>query len=206
MLEFILAPQHSYYAIAFVLVLFLFLIEVAGQFAGFSLSQLLDNSAEVDVSSDTLEGSAGLFAWLGFNKVPAVIWLVSVLTLFATLGYVFSFILLSVGGVTMGQNLAAVVVLVVTIYLNAKVCNLIALFLPKEQTSAVSKDSFSGLLAVITVGTAKQGQPAEAVVKDEFNQKHYVLVEPMDEDSFSQGENVVLVVKENSRWLATRFE
>ncbi|WP_334313545.1 OB-fold-containig protein [Psychrosphaera algicola] len=78
--------------------------------------------------------------------------------------------------------------------------------MPKEESSAVSKESFAGLLANITVGTAKLGQPAEAMIRDEFNQKHYVLVEPIEEDEFSQGENVVLVVKEGSRWLVTRFD
>ena len=206
LLDFILAPQHSYYAIAFVLVFLLFLIEVAGQLAGFSLSQLLDSSADVDAGADAIDGSTGLLAWLGLKKIPSIIWLVCFLTVFSIVGYAISLLLTSAFGVQLSKNISAVAVLFIAVIATSKLSNIIAKYLPKEETSAVSKDSFSGLLAIITVGTAKKGQPAEAVVKDEFNQKHYVLVEPMEEDIFSQGDNVVLVLKEKRCWLATRFD
>lgn len=206
MLEFLLSPSNSYYAIAFCIVLLLLLIEILGQLFGISVSQLLDNSADADVSSPaSFNGSFDVLSWLGIKKVPALIWLISFLTLFAIIGVSVNLASMQLFELNLAKNISAFFVLAFTMFFNGKVCHVLARFIPKEETSAVSKDSFSGLLANITVGTAKKGQPAEAVVKDEYNQKHYVLVEPIDDDQFSQGENVVLVQKENSTWLVTRF-
>lgn len=209
MSEFIFASFNSYYTIALSIVLLLLFIELAGQLVGFSFSHLFDTSADLDTPA-SLSGSAtaslDILGWLGLKKIPMLIWLVSLLTTFAIIGYCFSYVMFLVFDLPVAKLLAGGITLVLSLYFNTKICSKLAEIMPKEETSAVSKDSFAGLLANVTVGTAKRGQPAEAMVKDEFNQKHYVLVEPIDEDEFSQGENVVLVVKEDARWLVTRFD
>lgn len=205
MSEFIFASFNSYYSIAFSIVLLLLFIELAGQFAGLSISQLFDSSAELDTVGDA-SGSLGLLGWLGIKKLPALIWLVSFLTIFSIIGYTLSYVTYLLVDFPLPKVLAGLFVFVLSLLLNRPVCDKLAKLLPKEETSAVSKDSFSGLLAQITIGKAKRGQPAEAVVKDEFDQKHYLLVEPIDEDEFKQGDNVVLVVKKDSLWLVTRFD
>lgn len=209
MTEFLFASINSYYTIAISIVVLLLFIELAGQLLGLSLTQLLDSSGDISVEASAVNGPQGgldVLTWVGIKKLPAIIWLVSLLTLFAILGYTVNYIVYIVLGSSLPKILTGIVLLLVAVVLNAKVCSRLAKLLPREETSAVSKNSFSGLLAVITVGTAKKGQPAEAVIKDEFNQKHYVLVEPMDDDEFSQGENVVLVMQQSSRWLVTRFD
>jgi len=78
--------------------------------------------------------------------------------------------------------------------------------LPKNESSAISNNSFNGLIATITIGTAKQDSPAEASLTDSFNQKHYVLVTPDDDnEEFGQGQQVVLVEKKETFWLAIKF-
>ncbi|MBU2882962.1 YqiJ family protein [Psychrosphaera sp. B3R10] len=209
MSEFLFASFNSYYTIALSIVLILLFIELAGQLVGFSFSHLFDSGADIDTTA-SLSGSASvsldILGWLGLKKLPLLIWLVSFLTVFAIVGYCLSYFVFFVLDVSIAKLLAGGITLVISLFLNSKVCTKLAEIMPKEESSAVSKESFAGLLANITVGTAKLGQPAEAMIRDEFNQKHYVLVEPIEEDEFSQGENVVLVVKEGSRWLVTRFD
>jgi hypothetical protein len=207
--EFLFASFNSYYTIAISIVVFLLFIELAGQLFGLSLTQLLDSSGDISVEASTLGGPQGgldVLTWVGIKKLPAIIWLVSLLTIFAIVGYSVNYLVYIVLGGAIPKLLTGIVLFIAAVVFNAKVCGGLAKLLPREETSAVSKDSFSGLLAVITVGTAKQGQPAEAVIKDEFNQKHYVLVEPMDDEEFRQGDNVVLVMQESSKWLVTRFD
>jgi hypothetical protein len=66
--------------------------------------------------------------------------------------------------------------------------------LPRDETESVSSDSFLGLEAQITVGTARTGRPAEARVRDKWGKTHYVMVEPDNAGSeFATGQNVLLI-------------
>jgi hypothetical protein len=68
--------------------------------------------------------------------------------------------------------------------------------MPKEETDAVSEETFVGKVATIIRGTAKRGFPAEAKLKDLSGQTHYILVEPDAEgDEFTQGAEVIVVQK-----------
>jgi hypothetical protein len=58
---------------------------------------------------------------------------------------------------------------------------------------------------VITLGNARRGYPAEARLKDEHGQLHYVMVEPdSDSEEFAQGSTVLLVKQESSVFRAIR--
>ena len=65
--------------------------------------------------------------------------------------------------------------------------------LPRDETEAVSQDSFVGCGGQITIGTARPGKPAEARVKDRFGRTHYVMVEPDGDDEFPTGSHILLV-------------
>ena len=63
--------------------------------------------------------------------------------------------------------------------------------MPKDETTAVSEDSLIGRVAIITLGQARQGFPAEARVKDQHGYSHYIRLEPDSSDlSFAQGSEV----------------
>jgi hypothetical protein len=68
----------------------------------------------------------------------------------------------------------------------------VARIVPKETSSAINIDSLSGQTATIVIGTAKKGLPSQAKVRDLYGQTHYILVEPENDESFSQGDQVVL--------------
>ena len=72
----------------------------------------------------------------------------------------------------------------------------IAQIMPKEETDAVSRDTFIGNIAEIIRGEAKIGTPAEAKLKDFTGTVHYLLVEPdTEETTFYQGDKIILVEK-----------
>ena len=70
-----------------------------------------------------------------------------------------------------------------------------------------SKESLVGRVATITLGTAKHGHPAEAKVKDQHDQTHYLMVEPDAlEQEFAQGTKVLLVRKQGAVFYVINIE
>ena len=77
--------------------------------------------------------------------------------------------------------------------------------MPKDETEAVGRGSFIGRTAVITLGTASHDNTAEARLNDKFGQSHYVRVEPdLSDQSFSQGEKVLLVRQDGARFFVIK--
>ena len=79
--------------------------------------------------------------------------------------------------------------------------------IPKDETSAVSKDTFIGRVATITLGESRNGNSAEGKVKDSFGKYHYIMIEPdIAGDIFSQGSEVLLVRQDGSKFYAIKNE
>lgn len=211
MLDFLFHPLNNAFSISFCIVIFICLLELCGQLIGLSVGQVLDNTIDIDAEinvdgTNSITTSADILSWLNLRKLPLLIWLVILLTAFSLVGYTSNYIYWNI---TSGY-LPAVISLPLSLVLGLLTCNRLggklAKLMPKEESSAISKESFSGHLAKITIGTASQGQPAEAVFTDEHGQKHYVLVQPIEDEQINQGEQVVLVSAKDSQWLVTRFQ
>jgi len=213
MYAFLVLEANTYFTIALGIVITIALLEIIGQLIGFSIGQVMDSAFDfdADISADSgidapEGGVAALASWLCLKKLPFLVWLIMFLTLFSITGLGLNY----TGSVFMGSPVAnwlsLFLAFIVATYLSHHLGGALAKIVPKEETSAISQQSFAGRLAQITIGTARKGTPAEAVFKDEFEQKHYVMVEPIDEEEFPQGSNVVLVAKENNSWLVTRFD
>jgi len=216
MTAFLLADFNTAFSIAFGTVIALALLEGLGMLIGLSLMSLLDQFSPIDLDleldADIADadisggGITSLLGWLCLNRLPLLIWLVLFLTSFAISGYSLNFITLNITSSVLPalavNSVAFVSALLLTRYLGAPLGRL----LPKNESSAVSNNSFNGIIAKITIGTAKHNNPAEAALVDQFNQKHYVMVSPDDpKEVFTQGEEVVLVEKQGNFWLAVRF-
>ncbi len=212
MLEFIFSSANSPYSVALGVVFVLGLLEGLGLLIGISLSTIFDNLSPIELELDTnTEISSGgltsIIGWLCLNRLPLMIWLVLFLTLFAIVGYTFNF----TTATTVGYFLPAWLVFPIAIFggmiLTAKLGLQLSRIMPKNETSAVKEESLGGRLAEITIGTAKVGSPAEASVVDDFQQKHYVMVEPIsNEEEFHQGKKVVLIEKGVKSWTATSLD
>jgi hypothetical protein len=71
--------------------------------------------------------------------------------------------------------------------------------MPRDETYVVSEESFPGMIATITLGTAEAGKPAEAKLKDKHGQTHYILVEPDNPgEKYDMGEKAIIVSQNGS--------
>jgi hypothetical protein len=211
MIEFLLADINIGFAIALCSVFALAILEGAGMLIGLSMMNLLDHISpidlDIDVDADLPSGGlTPLLGWLCLNRLPLLIWLVLFLTSFGIIGYTINFILVNNFPAYLSEFLTYGLSFLLSLYATHYIGAPLSRLLPKNESSAISHNSFNGLIATITIGTAKQNSPAEASLTDGFNQKHYVLVTPDNEnEEFSQGQQVVLVEKTASCWLAIKF-
>lgn len=206
MISFFLADFNLLYSGALCFVLFLALLEGVGSLIGLSIASALDDIFSIDIDVDIDAGLAsgglsGVLGWLYLHRLPFLVWLILFLTSFGVIGLTSNYIYI----------LPNLISLPITLLMTFFSCRLlgkqIAIIMPKNESSAVSSHSFSGKIATITIGKGTKGNATEAVLHDEFNQKHYVLVEPEQSDQvFLPGMKVLLIEKANNSWLATAFE
>ena len=211
MIEFILADINIGFAIALCSVLTLAILEGIGMLIGLSMVNLLDHISPIDLDIDVdadlpVGGLTPLLGWLCLNRLPLLIWLVLFLTSFGITGYTLNYIILTNFTVNLPEFITYGLSFILSLYATHHIGVPLSRLLPKNESSAISNNSFNGLIATITIGTAKKDSPAEASLTDSFNQKHYVLVTPdSDNEEFNQGQQVVLVEKKESLWLAIKF-
>jgi hypothetical protein len=211
MIEFLLADINIGFAIALCSVLALAILEGVGMLIGLSMMNLLDHISPIDLDIEVdadlpAGGLTPLLGWLCLNRLPLLIWLVLFLTSFGITGYTLNYVLLNNFSANLPEILTYGLSFIFSLYTTHYIGKPLSRLLPKNESSAISNNSFNGLIATITIGTAKQDSPAEASLTDGFNQKHYVLVTPDSEtEEFNQGQQVVLVEKKESFWLAIKF-
>ena len=203
MTDVLLSPANFWFSISLIAVLFVFILELVSTIFGVSLLGLGDDFAELD-SEGFLNTS---FAnWLNINKVPFLIYLVVLLTLFGLTGLIINGITASALGFTLPAFVSVPLAFVISLLVTARTVKIISGLLPSVESSAVNSDDFIGSVAEITIGKASRGNPAEAKFTDHYSQPHFVLVEPFEEEElFTQGERVILVKKNQHSWLATRY-
>ena len=79
---------------------------------------------------------------------------------------------------------------------------LIAPWLPRDETTALTEEAFIGCMATITGYHAVAGSPCEGHFTDRFGQVHYLLLEPEAGKEFRRGDKVIIVCRlSGSRWL-----
>ena len=79
--------------------------------------------------------------------------------------------------------------------------------MPQDETTALSHDDFIGYTATIILGKSAKNHSAEASFIDKFNQKHYIMVEPENDDElYFQGDVVIITAKKsNSIFYVSKF-
>ena len=211
MFAFLFSDHNLWFSIAIGIVLALFTIEVLGMLFGLSLMSLMDDISpvELDADADTDVSGGGfssLLSWLCLDRLPLMIWLILLLTTFGLSGYVINFTSINWLGLTLTPYIALPAAFFVGLVLTGRLGSFIARLLPKNESSATHEFEFEGLVAQITLGKASPGSPAEAKCLDQFEQAHYLMVEPIESDQhFVQNDKVVLVKKGPRSWLATRY-
>lgn len=214
-------PAFAPFSIALCIMLMIAAIELVGMVFGASFSELIDGlTPDVDIDADidlslsdsasgltdieaasaSVDSSAGLGAfsrflsWLCIGKVPVLALIVVFLTSFSLVGFVGQSTIYSVVKFYLPSAITGLGALFIALPMTHHFGSVLARIMPKEQTDAVSKESFIGRVAVIIRGTAKMGQAAEAKLKDAKGMVHYILVEPDNENAdFNQGDEIILV-------------
>ncbi len=160
----------------------------------------IDPGASLDPSGAGDIGSASalsrVLGWLCVGRVPVLVLVVVFLTVFGLDGLLIQGLLQGLTTFLLPAWIAWVPALALALPMTSRIGRGIARIIPKDETSAVSRESLIGRLATVTLGEARQGAPAQARVRDENGKSHYVMVEPDDpERAFRAGEPVLLVTR-----------
>lgn len=168
----------------------------------------MDMDADIDMDAD-LDGDAGLgggtsflqavLGFFGIGRVPLLVVIVAFLTSFGLAGYATQMVVHGVTGFYLPALLASGPAVFggsfVTRYLAIGLSRLI----PDVETEAVDSKTFVGRTAVVTMGEARAGKPAQGKLRDQNGQAHYLLIEPDQADLvFKQGDQVLLVSQQGS--------
>lgn len=202
MVAFFLADENLLFAIALALMLTLALVEGVGLLLGAGLSSMVDeffpdSEMEIDLPETEAPSLMGkLYGWIHVKNVPVLVLFVLFLTFFSLEGYGVQWVVYSVSGELLPAAVVGIPTLLLAWMTTRSTGHLFARAIPKDESSAVSENSFIGRVAVITLGKAAAGSPAEARLSDHYGQTHYVMVEPDDvEETFVQGDSVLLAAR-----------
>lgn len=204
MFEFLTAGPNLPFAVALAMVLLLALVELLGFLSGAAPSDWLGGGLPDlgDADGSELAGASladRFMGWLHFGKVPVLILLALFLAGFGFLGLALQAAARTLLGTLLPWWLATAAVLPLTLPWVRVVGGGIAKVLPRDETQVVSRASLVGRVATIVIGSARSGSPAQAKVRDQHGQTHYVMVEPdQAEDAFHAGDAVLLVAQVGS--------
>ena len=192
-------PSNYIFSLSLVLCFAIGILEFILLLIGGS-SQILDQflpehltEYQTDLDIDADQGPLWQFLdWLYLGKVPLLIWLIIFLTIYALTGLVIQSIFYHFTENYFSTWLIAPVVLFLSMPLVRWASACITRVIPKDETTAIYSEDLIGLTAEIILGIAQPDSPAQAKVKDQFGQTHYVLVEPEQNEIFHQGQVVIL--------------
>ena len=189
------------FSAALLLMLMLAVMEGALALIGLGISSAIDSllpDFDLDADAPTSSGwsASGLLGWLRFGQLPALIILIVFLTCFGLTGLLLQYLVHHLVGTTLPSWLAVIAVLMLSLPQVRFLTGILSKIAIRDETESISREQFIGRTARITLGIASPGQPAEAKFTDQFGTTHYVMVEPESDESFQQGEDV-LIYREN---------
>ena len=211
MLEFLVAEENLAFSVALALMTLLALLEGVGTLLGAGLSGLVDallpDSLTPDLHMDAPETAtpgalSGLLGWLYVGKVPLLIVLILLLMSFGLGGLLLQSLARSISGSLLPAGIASAGAALLALPVTRGSARFVARLIPRDETEAVSTGSFVGRVAVITLGRASPGSPAQARLRDEHGQSHYVMIEPDGDSELTAGSEVLIVKMRGHVFLA----
>ncbi|MEL7375240.1 MAG: OB-fold-containig protein, partial [Pseudomonadota bacterium] len=200
MWDLVTAPETLPFGVSIGLMLTITALEVVTAVAGAGVSNFVETMVpdlEVDVDVDAPEGGdipalSKLLGWLRVGEVPALILLLLFLLAFGMGGYTVQSIFEQVTGGFLNGWLATIPALSIALPTVHVFGGVLAAVLPRDETEAVHEASFLGQTAVIVLGVARAGSPAEAKLTDGFGTTHYLMVEPEGSAEVAAGQAIEL--------------
>jgi len=193
-------PETFPFGVALLLMIGLGVIEGIGIFIAMSPSQIFDHQFELN--HPDVDGSLG---WLHVGKVPILVLLILFLLGFAISGYVIQMLCTSLFGTYIPALVATLPATLIGLSTVRGLGGLLALIIPKDETTAVSEQTLIGRAGIITTGTAKPGMAAQVKIRDQHGYYHYLMVEPDEADvEFEEGSEVLIVKKQGAIYRGIR--
>lgn len=189
----LLSGDNVPFLAALLLMLLIGVVEAAGLGGG------LGDGVDGDLDAD----GPSILSWLNVGRLPMLMLIIVFLFSFGMLGLIGQQLAAALFGRPapwlLATPLAFAAALPITRIFGAGVSRI----LPRDETSAVSRESLVGRVAVVVTGRASAGSAAQARVRDQHGQSHYVMVEPDDSgDTFPEGSSVLLVRHAGARYFA----
>lgn len=205
----IFTPAFAPFTIALMLMTLIALLELGGLLFGVAFSGVIDGMLpdfdfDVDADADIDAGDAigKLFSWLYVGRVPTLIVFATFLAGFGLAGIFIQRTAAGVVGGPLPLFLATPAAFAGALPLTRLFAGAVARIFPKDESDAVSDESFIGLIAHIIRGEARKGAPAEAKLADAHGLTHYILVEPENDLTFKEGADVLLIEKKGAVFIA----
>ncbi len=199
----LLAPHNLPFLIAFGALAVIALLQITG------VSEAIEGAGEFDAADGLEMGGFGeaLTTLLGLGRVPLLIWLASLLFIFATVGVIGQSVLVNMLGAPLSAGWAALAAGGAALPLNSLAMRPLGAIIPKDETTAIDIDDLLRRDAEIQIGTARAGSPARAKVIDVHGQAHFVMVEPHDQTlALNAGDTVLLVRREGQTFYGVHYE
>jgi hypothetical protein len=198
MWAFLLSPDNVPFVAALVLMLLIGAVEALGLGGGMAVGEGIEG-LDGDVNVET----PSLLSWINVGRLPLLMLVVVFLFGFGMTGLIGQRLIAAIIGQPGPWFLAAPLAFAVALPVTRVFGRGVARIMPRDETTAVSRDSLVGRVAVIITGDAAQASAAQARVRDEHGQVHYVMVEPDNAaDVFAQGSNVLLVRHAGAKYFA----
>lgn len=218
MISFLFSEPNIFFLAALLLMVLIAAAEALSLLSGFGLSQVIESwLPDPDIlggggdmphagalDTPTVLDSAGngasvftkLLAWIRIGRVPLLMLIVVFLCVFGVTGVSIQLLCQTASGVCLPALVAVPLTLVPALPLTRACGSGLARILPSDESSAITDHSFIGRRATVILGTARIGSAAQAKLRDEHGQHHYVMVEPDEgQPDFSSGEQIILVKK-----------
>jgi hypothetical protein len=195
MFAFLVQPETVPFTVALVLMLLLGVVEALGL-----------GSSALDLDLDDIGPLGAGLDWLNVGRLPVLIVLVVFLATFGLAGLLIQFGALLLAGDTLPWFAALPVTVLAAVPTTRWLSAGLAHVLPRDETTAVHIDTLLGRRARIVVGTAQRGNPARAKVEDIFGQPHFVMVEPVDDSSFTDEALLLLTARNGDIFQAVEIQ
>ncbi|QOW50333.1 MULTISPECIES: YqiJ family protein [unclassified Acinetobacter] len=203
-------PSNIVFSISLCLMFLFGLFEIVLTILGGGSQGFLDQFLPEDVGHNAelgVDADAGIVTrvldWLYLGRIPLFVWLIIFLCVYSLLGFTIQAVVNQMTSMMFSAWIIAPACIFLCMPFVRFSAMLIARILPQDETTAIYSDELIGRTATIILGNARPQSPAQAKVKDQHGLTHYILVEPEQDEIFSQGQSVVLTQKTNVGFQAT---
>jgi hypothetical protein len=191
----LVSPGNAPFLVAICMMVVIGVIEGLSLLVGTGMFHHLDSffAAHLDHAGDLFPGD-GVLGWLHLGRVPLLVLLVLFLMSFAMVGLALQWAVSGIVGHPLPPLLASLIAVACAVPAVRLFGGQLGRLVPRDETSAVSEESFVGRVARLTADSAAAGQPGQAKLTDEHGRTHYLLVAPDDPKvQFTRGEALLIV-------------